>query len=69
MKKYQLDYSGQFLKDLKLAKRRGLNLGELSDVTDLLQEGHSLPAKYRDHNLTGGGTKAIANAISIQTGY
>lgn len=53
MKKYQLDYSGQFLKDLKLAKRRGLNLGELSDVTDLLQEGHSLPAKYRDHNLTG----------------
>jgi len=25
-KKYELEYGGQFLKDLKLAKRRGLNI-------------------------------------------
>lgn len=36
-KKYELEYGGQFLKDLKLAKCRGLDTKDLSDVTDLLQ--------------------------------
>ena len=53
MNKYELEYGGQFLKDLKLAKRRGLNLKDLSDITDLLQQGKSLPATCRDHALTG----------------
>lgn len=53
MNKYELEYGGQFLKDLKLAKRRGLNLKDLSDITDLLQQGKALPAKCRDHALTG----------------
>ena len=53
MNKYELEYGGQFLKDLKLAKRRGLNLKDLSDITDLLQQGKSLPANCRDHALTG----------------
>ena len=53
MKKYELEYGGKFLKDLKLAKRRGLNLKDLTDVIDMLQEGKSLPLKYRDHLLTG----------------
>ena len=53
MKKYELEYGGKFLKDLKLAKRRGLNLDELRQVTDLLQEGEPLPERYKDHNLTG----------------
>ena len=53
MNKYELEYSSQFLKDLKLAKRRGLNLKDLSDVTDLLQQGKLLPAKCRDHVLVG----------------
>jgi mRNA interferase YafQ len=52
-KKYELEYGGKFLKDLKLAKRRGLNMKELSDITDLLQEGSALPEQCRDHNLTG----------------
>ena len=52
-KKYELEYGGQFLKDLKLAKRRGLDLKDLSDVTDLLQEGKARPEKCRDHVLTG----------------
>ena len=42
-KKFELEYAGQFLKDLKLAKRRGLNMKDLSDITDLLQEGIALP--------------------------
>ena len=45
MKKYELEYGGKFLKDLKLAKRRGLNLKDLTDVIDMLQEGKILPYK------------------------
>lgn len=53
MKKYELEYGGKFLKDLKLAKRRGLNMEELREVTDMLQEGEPIPKKYKDHPLTG----------------
>lgn len=53
MKKYELEYGSQFLKDLKLAKRRGLDTKELSGITDLLQEGKALPKKCRDHQLSG----------------
>lgn len=52
-KKYELEYGGKFLKDLKLAKRRGLNMKALSDITDLLQAGLTLPEQCRDHILTG----------------
>ena len=50
---YELEYGSKFLKDLKLAKRRGLDLSELKTVTDMLQEGKKLPVQYRDHTLTG----------------
>ncbi len=53
MKKYELEYGGQFLKDLKLAKRRGLDTKDLSNITDLLQEGKALPENCRDHKLIG----------------
>ncbi|MBR3725349.1 MAG: type II toxin-antitoxin system YafQ family toxin [Bacteroidales bacterium] len=52
-KHYELEYSSKFLKDLKLAKRRGLDLRQLKVVTDLLQNGIILPVQYRDHLLTG----------------
>ncbi len=51
--KYELEYGGKFLKDLKLAKRRGLDLSQLRIVTDMLQDEIPLPPKYRDHLLTG----------------
>lgn len=50
---YELEYGSKFLRDLKLAKRRGLDLNELKTVTNILQEGKRLPAQYRDHLLTG----------------
>lgn len=53
MKKYELEYGGQFMKDLKLAKRRGINLSDLCHITDLLQEGMPLPEKCHDHSLMG----------------
>lgn len=45
--------SNQFKKDLKLAKKRGLNLKLLSSVVDTLASQQPLDTKYRDHNLTG----------------
>ena len=51
--KYELEYGHQFVRDLKLAKRRGLNMEELKSITDMLQEGKPLPKKCRDHLLEG----------------
>lgn len=45
--------SNQFKKDLKLAKKRGLNLSLLRDVINTLAQHQKLEAKYRDHSLTG----------------
>lgn len=52
-KKYFLEQTGIFRKDLKRAKKRGLDLNLLSEVVDLLQKGETLPEKYKDHMLTG----------------
>ena len=45
--------SNQFKKDLKLAKKRGLNIENLTKVVTILAEEKTLEDKYRDHNLTG----------------
>lgn len=51
--KYELESTGRFKKDLKLAIKRGCNMGLLQAVTDLLCAGEPLPQKYKDHALTG----------------
>ena len=45
--------SNKFKKDLKLAKKRGLNLELLSVVVNTLAAQQPLDIKYHDHNLTG----------------
>ena len=45
--------SNRFKKDLKTAKRRGLDLGLLRCVINELAEEKTLDAKFRDHELTG----------------
>lgn len=50
---YTLTYTGQFKKDLKRCKKRGLNLELLYRVITLLQENGSLPAEYKPHILSG----------------
>lgn len=45
--------SNQFKKDLKLARKRGLDLELLSVVVDTLAAQQPLDTKYRDHSLTG----------------
>ena len=45
--------SNRFKKDLKLAKKRGLNLDILEDIVNKLAMREKLPDKNRDHVLTG----------------
>ncbi|WP_297345789.1 type II toxin-antitoxin system YafQ family toxin [uncultured Mobiluncus sp.] len=45
--------SNRFKNDLKLAKRRGLDLELLNSVVTQLASGKTLDAKYRDHDLGG----------------
>ncbi len=53
MNKYQIIQTGQFKKDLKLARKRGYDLKLLGNVVDTLAEGKQLDEKYKDHPLTG----------------
>jgi len=45
--------TNRFLKDLKLAKKRGHDIDELEEIVDLLQFKKTLPLRNRDHYLTG----------------
>ena len=51
--KYDLQFTSQFKKDLKLAKKQNKDLGKLFEVIDILANGKTLDAKYKDHSLTG----------------
>ncbi|OFW81074.1 MAG: hypothetical protein A2887_01020 [Alphaproteobacteria bacterium RIFCSPLOWO2_01_FULL_40_26] len=48
-----LKEENKFRKDLKLTKRRGKNIEKLKEVVYKLANGHALPPKNRDHNLSG----------------
>lgn len=45
--------SNKFLKDLKLAKKRGLDLACLNEVVNKLANKETLDPKYQDHALSG----------------
>lgn len=45
--------SNRFLKDLRIAIKRGLDLSALEVVVDKLARQETLEPKYRDHALTG----------------
>ena len=49
----QIVLSNQMRKDLKLAKKRGYRIELLSEVVNKLARGETLPAKYKDHSLSG----------------
>jgi len=51
--RYEVKFTNQFKKDIKLAKKQGKNVDELFCVVEKLANGEPLEAKYRDHNLTG----------------
>lgn len=51
--KYEVKFTAQFKKDLKLAERQGKNLDKLYYVIEQLADGKSLDESYHDHNLHG----------------
>ena len=50
---YSIELTHQYLKDLKLARKRGLDENKLNEVIFTLASGKKLLAKYKDHLLTG----------------
>ena len=50
---YEVVASTKFKKDLKLAIKRGLDISLLNEIVTTLQKGLPLPAKNKDHALTG----------------
>ncbi|MBB5846373.1 mRNA interferase YafQ [Mobiluncus mulieris] len=51
--KYDIQFTTQFKKDLKLAKKQHRNLEEVFAVINRLANGETLEAKYQDHELSG----------------
>lgn len=51
--KYEIRFTSQFKRDLKLAKRQGKDTDKLFAVIEQLANGETLAEKYRDHDLSG----------------
>ena len=51
--RYEVKFTTQFKKDIKLAKKQKKNLDLLFDVIDKLANGKKLDPKFRDHDLSG----------------
>ena len=51
--KYDIQFTSQFKKDLKLAKKQNKDLDKLFNVVEILASGKALEAKYKDHELSG----------------
>lgn len=50
---YKLKQTSRFKKDVKLAKKRGLNMDLLDKVVTFLVTDGKLPATYKSHRLFG----------------
>lgn len=51
--KYEIKFTSQFKKDLKLARKQNKNTDKLFEVIEQLAKGEILDEKYRDHDLIG----------------
>ncbi len=51
--KYEVKFTNQFKKDLKLAKKQNKEFNKLFEVVNILADGGTLDARYRDHDLSG----------------
>ena len=50
---YNIRPTSKFQKDLKRAKRRGYDIALLTSIIKMLAAGEPLPAKNKDHDLSG----------------
>lgn len=53
MKKYDINYTGKFSKDLRKCQKRGYNMALFEKVTKILEETGTLPSQYSPHKLSG----------------
>ena len=51
--KYEVKFTNQFKRDLKLAKKQKRDLDKLFEVVNILADGDVLDVKYHDHDLLG----------------
>ncbi len=51
--KYAIRPTKRFQKDLKRAQKRGYSIDRLTEIIRKLANGEPLPAKYKDHPLSG----------------
>ena len=51
--RYEVRFTRQFKRDLKLAKKQGKDLNKLYDVIERLANDEVLEEKYHDHDLKG----------------
>ena len=51
--KYEVKFTTQFKKDLKLAKKQNKDIEKLFKIVELLANGEKLDFKYKDHDLSG----------------
>lgn len=49
----KIKFLNSFKKDYKRIVKRGYNIALLENVIRMLADGETLPAKYRNHTLTG----------------
>lgn len=50
---YEIEYTGQIKKDIKLAKKRGLDFNLFKEVVIELEATAKLPPKFKPHILKG----------------
>ena len=50
---YEVRFTSQFKRDIKLAQKQGKDIDKLFAVVDVLAKGETLAPKYRDHDLSG----------------
>ena len=50
---YEVRFTSQFKRDIKLAQKQGKDIDKLFAVVDALAKGETLAPKYRDHDLSG----------------
>ncbi|MCM1298284.1 MAG: type II toxin-antitoxin system YafQ family toxin [Firmicutes bacterium] len=51
--RYNIKPTKKFQKDLKRIKKRGYDISQLTEVVKKLADGEKLPAKNKDHALSG----------------
>ncbi len=45
------EYSNRFLRDYKLCKKQGKNMGKLHTILKMLETEEAIPPQYKDHPL------------------